>query len=486
MPLARIVTRFPERTLPASDYFRSHGYTVEIVSPGDFRVTPAALEITLGKCTPKEAFQRAKQALEALQPSAAAAEAPAAQPPPILSQTELSPTAFDIAGRPVEFEPTAERRQAGQSFVAALKSVLHRGWKGLGSAQSSKSHSESISSQVQQRVAEPKSGPAEFTPQQEAERAQIEQERRERAAAEERARLEREQRERAAREQAAREEQERQRLAREQALREERERVEREQRERAAAQERARVEGEERERAAREQAAREERERVEREQRERAAAAERERLDRERQERERVAAVHEALIAAQRERERAQAEQQATPISIESIQSPAAAAPRPALQQATATGLRAASQLGRRRAFHALVIAAIAAAILIAAGVIAYANRRPAAPLSNSDLVKSQSVRQQTPFGPATVAPPPPAPPKPTPAVTPQTPVRRSSTTSSHRSAKSRRAARRLRGSNPQNDPVAEDEVVVRHFSKTPPVTTSSAATGMKKYSDTN
>lgn len=41
MPLARIVTRFPEATLPASDCFCSRGYTVEIIDPGDFRVTPA-------------------------------------------------------------------------------------------------------------------------------------------------------------------------------------------------------------------------------------------------------------------------------------------------------------------------------------------------------------------------------------------------------------------------------------------------------------
>ncbi len=451
MPLARIVTRFPERTLAASEYLRSQGYTVEIVSPGDFRVTPAALEITLGKCTPKEAFQRAKQALEALQPSAAVAKAPAAQSIPIHSQSELSPTAFDITGRPVEYEEPIDRRHAGNSFVAALKSVLHRGWKSLGSAQSGKSHSESIAGQVQQSEAIPESRQAQLIPQKEAERARVEQERQqqERATAEERDRLQREQRERAAREEAARREQERQRVARE-------------------------------------LAAREERERIEGEQREHAAAAERERVDRERRERERVAAIHEALIAAQRERERAQAEQQATQISIESTQSPAAAAPRPALQQATTAGLRAGSRLGRRRAMHSLVAAALAAVILIIAGVVAYANRRPAAPLSNSDLVKSQSVQQQTPFGPATVNPPPPAPPKPSPAATPQAPVRRSSTASSHHSAKSRHAARRLRGAAPEDHSVAEDEVVVRHFSKAPPVVTSSTATGMKKYSDMN
>src|SRR5947209_8249416 len=100
MPLARIVTRFPESSSAASDFFRSHGYTVEVVDPGDFRVTPAVLELKLGRCTPDEALLRAQEVLANLEKTG---EAPASltDSEPIEEQGEA--IAYDIAGRPVQF-----------------------------------------------------------------------------------------------------------------------------------------------------------------------------------------------------------------------------------------------------------------------------------------------------------------------------------------------------------------------------------------------
>ena len=45
MPLARIITRNPQDAFAVSEYLRSEGYTVETVSPAEFRITPAEIEL---------------------------------------------------------------------------------------------------------------------------------------------------------------------------------------------------------------------------------------------------------------------------------------------------------------------------------------------------------------------------------------------------------------------------------------------------------
>jgi len=59
MPVARIVTRFPEEAAPLIARLRARGYTIEIVDPGTFRVTPADLEIELERLRTPEALSRA-------------------------------------------------------------------------------------------------------------------------------------------------------------------------------------------------------------------------------------------------------------------------------------------------------------------------------------------------------------------------------------------------------------------------------------------
>lgn len=59
MPVARIVTRFAEETAPLIARLRARGYTIEIVDPGSFRVTPADLEIALDRMTTPEALHGA-------------------------------------------------------------------------------------------------------------------------------------------------------------------------------------------------------------------------------------------------------------------------------------------------------------------------------------------------------------------------------------------------------------------------------------------
>src|SRR5215467_4904524 len=65
MPLARIITRFPEHTSNLSQQLQLEGYSVEISSPGEIHAQPADLEIDFALCDPAEALQRAsRQATE--------------------------------------------------------------------------------------------------------------------------------------------------------------------------------------------------------------------------------------------------------------------------------------------------------------------------------------------------------------------------------------------------------------------------------------
>ena len=61
MPVARILTRFPEDAAALSGQLQSLGYTVEIAAPDDPRNTHADLEINLERCPAGAAFSRAEQ-----------------------------------------------------------------------------------------------------------------------------------------------------------------------------------------------------------------------------------------------------------------------------------------------------------------------------------------------------------------------------------------------------------------------------------------
>src|SRR3954470_6637834 len=56
MPVARIYTRFAEEDAPLIGRLRARGYTIELVNPGHFRVTPAELEIELDRLRTPEAL----------------------------------------------------------------------------------------------------------------------------------------------------------------------------------------------------------------------------------------------------------------------------------------------------------------------------------------------------------------------------------------------------------------------------------------------
>jgi len=563
MPLARIVTRFPESSLAASEYLRSRGYTVEIVDPGDFRVTPAVLELKLGRCTPDEALLRAQEALREVETRKADEPVSVLNPD---TEEQGEAIAYDIAGRPVQF---AERRKAPNTFRGALLSLLKRAWEDTGSRLPDALSSLGLSGSTPKVTdagpssaiaAEPPAA-TQIVPSQ----SSIEADNLARAAAEREA-AEREHRARIAARDA--EERERIRLQQESVAAAERER----QRVVAAAREAELARQREQERVAAQRAA-EERVRLQREaeiaaerERQRIAARaaevarqreqerlaeqraeERARLQREAEmsaerERLRIASIREAELTRQRERDqqRAAAELAARRGGEKALVkdanlagerqrmlSAAGSAYEPSVNARGREGLRTYTvrpqpvqehhpyrrrktdlppaawdrRLNpvREREWKKAFAAAGAIAILAAAGIIAFANRRPASPLSPEDINRSEAIEQQAPFGSATIAPANPAPvvapqsPKPAPAMVPT--IQKPAPTHpavNHSAAVPRRPTNsttggRLRRLAPEENQVAEDQVVVRHFQKQQPVLKSSARSGgIKQISDLN
>ncbi|MGC2324050.1 MAG: hypothetical protein WA463_15570 [Terriglobales bacterium] len=132
MPLARIITRTPQDAVGASEYLRSLGYTVETVSPEEFRVTPAELELNLDRCGAAEAVERALALVESGAAVAAKMETlPAPEPAP--PQKAKVPIAYDITGQPVEFADQAEIESRPKDVgvrraLAAVATWLGRPW----------------------------------------------------------------------------------------------------------------------------------------------------------------------------------------------------------------------------------------------------------------------------------------------------------------------------------------------------------------------
>jgi hypothetical protein len=463
MPLARIITRNPQSTILASDYLRSQGYMVETVSPGEFRVTPAELELNLEKCGPQEALARAKALLESPE-NAAPAETSVEPVQPEKAKVAIG---YDIAGRPVEFaeegELLSDRRTKPNSIVSALVSMLARAKQGIASGIHGTWDS------VRKPLAD------------------FQRERAEQRALKLEAELAQEREEVRYHEELARE-----RLRQEMThQRDEAELAERQRQERIAAER----EAEERRRIAAEKAAAEERER------------------------QRIKAERAAALAAQQEQARFEAERQAAASRAQQQPTPNIPAEMAAESGPTATGTvlppalgpevpqkatvsdYARQQLPHRSSQRAqpfvvrrprapirisrkAVVTALGASLLVLLGFIAFANRRPASPLSPGALMRNQSVKQDTPFGAATITPAPATAPKPSAAVAPAktSPAARSATA---KPRATRRSARRLRP-RAQDDPVAEDEVVVRHLQSARPRPQPTASNAkLRQYSDT-
>lgn len=406
MPVARIYTRFPHETPELAARLRARGYTVEVVDPGDFHVTPADLEVHLDRLPAREAFARA--ARYAREHDAAVHVGPGL---PVAHHLDT------IA---------AAQAERGNVFADAARALR----RGFGSAVGMFRH---WGAQLHEARAARRGRALEVEAEREAQRGAAERQKREAEtrAAEERARHQEE---------------------------ESRRREETERRARGEEQRRAAMIEEEQRRQALERRRREEEEAT-RERELAAKLAEQRQLALREREEERRRAAEAAALEQARRRTRA-----AIP---DTRYRPAAYLPR---------------ERESRRVWKRSLVTAAALALLAMIGWAAYANRTPAAPLTNTDLVRGQQIEQEVPFGPATIqgaqAAATPHPPRPAHRAERQP-------TSEKPQPAARREPRQHRYADDEVDIIAEDEVIYHGAPKRSNAhATRRDADGVKRISD--
>ncbi len=419
MPLARIVTRTPAQLAALSEYLRARGYTVELIEPGTLRTASAELELDVDGCTAEEAMSRGMSAAEAAQ-----------------DHGGRRAIAYDITGRPVAFADEEQEAPAERG------NPVGQAWNGL------RFLLRELVEDLRRSAARLRKWLAEGRETIQEHRVRRQEERRQAQAEEAHARQAQalaQQQERSRREQET--DAERRALA-------ERSRLLQEEAARQAVADRARREQEEAARRA-ELAAARERIREQQEQARRQEQAERERRLMERFRRE---ARRDAV------QERFQVEQ-----SGAQQQPPAPAEARLARGEER----RPQTRYDQRRDhdWQKAALAAVVIALLVTLGYAAYANRQPAAPLSNRARVRSQNVSQPVPFGTATVPPPQPA------AAAPPRALPQSEVAPTAAPAPSPRVHRTGRA-RVSDDTIADDEVVIhRSATAARPSRTAAGAT---------
>lgn len=151
MPLARIITRFPEHTSTLSQQLQLEGYSVEIASPGEIHAQPADLEIDFSLCNPAEALQRASRraaelgadvvvASGVLELVTQAAEIPEIHAPhetqdaPIEAISSETIPAEPVLTQPAEQESSPELPPYNPYFARNLGTQLREALSGLGAS----------------------------------------------------------------------------------------------------------------------------------------------------------------------------------------------------------------------------------------------------------------------------------------------------------------------------------------------------------------
>jgi hypothetical protein len=121
MPLARILTRNPERTTALSSQLQQQGYKVELASPDQANLAPADLEIEFEICERADVLGRAANLADELGADVAVAPGvlqPAAQP---IAEPIAQLTAEPVTRSTVELQPQTEtQRDPEGEFEAAF------------------------------------------------------------------------------------------------------------------------------------------------------------------------------------------------------------------------------------------------------------------------------------------------------------------------------------------------------------------------------
>jgi hypothetical protein len=130
MPLARIFTRYPERTADLSGQLKQQGYQVEVASPDQSQLPPADLEIEFEICERADVLDRAANLATELGADIAVAPGvlqiaskPVAQPP--LEQIAAPVMPEPLSGETTPFKPqAAAAHDPEREFEAAFAPVI--------------------------------------------------------------------------------------------------------------------------------------------------------------------------------------------------------------------------------------------------------------------------------------------------------------------------------------------------------------------------
>jgi hypothetical protein len=484
MAVARIYTRFPDEATELAERLRARGYTIELVDPGDFRVTPADIEIQLDRLKTEEAMAAAARFARTHDAEIFVAPGVALEEPALRAAREGA----------------AER---GNAFVEGFKKLIAPFRRAGASAHTTRAAGRQAKLEAElAREAERKRKAEQAAPEREArereqrkkdefwasERSLVLARQREEEARQREEQARRQEEERRRREEEARIVAEREAIVTEERRREEeiRSREEAERRQHAEAAARLAAEEAERRRIAEEQARERQAEmaaRVAEQQR----LAEQERKAEEEKERERRAAAEAAALAEAKKRE-----EETRAARVATAAPAAAAAPAVASRQPVIARLQQERQRQNARVMKRATIAAAIVAGALALGWGAYENRTPAHPLSNSDLVHGQQIKQEVPFGPASIGTQPgQAPATATTTVRPPQSQARPAQSAQNKASPAQggkpaphKRARQFKSAPDDVDQVAEDQVIYHGAPKHSGGQASAQQPQVKRYSD--
>src|SRR3954454_24190007 len=122
MPLARILTRNPERTADRSSQLKQQGYSVEVARPDQANLSPADLEIEFEVCERADVLDRAADLANELGADVAVAPGILRMPPKEAEEPVVPIMYGSTAPQPTAPQPTAPQSIASDpiAFKPAL------------------------------------------------------------------------------------------------------------------------------------------------------------------------------------------------------------------------------------------------------------------------------------------------------------------------------------------------------------------------------
>ncbi|HEY4675955.1 MAG TPA: hypothetical protein VIJ01_02280, partial [Candidatus Angelobacter sp.] len=122
MPLARILTRNPERTADLSSQLKQQGYSVEVARPDQTNLTPADLEIEFEVCERADVLDRAADLATELGADVAVAPGVLQMAPKPAAEPIVYGSTTPQVSEPVPLQPVVAQKSAAEPTA---EKVMH-------------------------------------------------------------------------------------------------------------------------------------------------------------------------------------------------------------------------------------------------------------------------------------------------------------------------------------------------------------------------